>query len=175
MHYSDNVDYPRLLTRPGAYLPLLAALFLGLLALHLGTRPGGRELAATFALSSSVTDIILSVAIVAALVANYRVIMRLPLRWQVYLVWAELLIVILVFFYSFNLSFDFIRRKIGFLLAQGLTTTLMISAVSIFIASVLALLGAVAKLFSNGIALGIANFYPSLFRGLPLLMQVYII
>src|SRR6202030_4679620 len=49
------------------------------------------------------------------------------------------------------------------------------SVVSISIASVLALIGAMAKLSSNGIALGIANFYTSLFRGIPLLMQIYMI
>jgi polar amino acid transport system permease protein len=53
--------------------------------------------------------------------------------------------------------------------------TLYISVVSISIASVLALIGAIAKLSSNGIALGIANFYTSLFRGIPLLMQIYMI
>jgi polar amino acid transport system permease protein len=53
--------------------------------------------------------------------------------------------------------------------------TLYISVVSIIIASVLALIGAMAKLSSNGIALGIANFYTSLFRGVPLLMQIYMI
>jgi polar amino acid transport system permease protein len=102
-------------------------------------------------------------------------VIRLPLRWQVYLVWLELAILLLVFFYSFNLSFAFIERKIGFLLRQGLVMTLYISVVSISIASVLALLGAIAKLSSNGIALGIANFYTSLFRGIPLLMQIYMI
>jgi polar amino acid transport system permease protein len=80
-----------------------------------------------------------------------------------------------VFFYSFDLSFDFIRRKLPFLITQGLLTTIYISAISIAIASVLAMVGAVAKLSSNGIAIGVANFYTSLFRGLPLLMQIYMI
>ena len=35
---------------------------------------------------------------------------------------------VLLFFYSFDLSFAFIRRKIGFLLYQGLVMTLYISA-----------------------------------------------
>ena len=47
--------------------------------------------------------------------------------------------------------------------------TLYISSVSIVIATILALLGAMAKLSSNDIA----HFYMSLFRGLPLLMQIY--
>jgi polar amino acid transport system permease protein len=92
-----------------------------------------------------------------------------------YAVWMELALLVLLFFYSFDLSFEFIRRKIGFLLTQGLMTTLYVSAISILIASILAMIGAIAKLSSNGIALGIANFYTSLFRGLPLLMQIYMI
>jgi polar amino acid transport system permease protein len=58
---------------------------------------------------------------------------------------------------------------------QGATTTLYISAISIALAFVLALIGALAKLSSNGIAIGIATFYTSLFRGLPLLMQIFIL
>jgi len=55
------------------------------------------------------------------------------------------------------------------------TTTLLISAAAIVIASVLAMIGAIAKLSQSGIAYGLASFYTSLFRGLPLLMQIYII
>ena len=35
--------------------------------------------------------------------------------------------------------------------------------------------GAIAKLSKNGVVYGLATFYTSLFRGLPLLMQIYII
>jgi polar amino acid transport system permease protein len=87
----------------------------------------------------------------------------------------ELAALLLFFFYSFDLSFAFIGRKIGFLITQGVTTTLLISAASIAIASALALVGAIAKLSGIGIAYGLATFYTSLFRGLPLLMQIYII
>ncbi len=53
--------------------------------------------------------------------------------------------------------------------------TLYISALSILIATVIALVGAVAKMSKNGVIYGLASFYTSLFRGLPLLMQIYII
>ncbi|HEY3808549.1 MAG TPA: amino acid ABC transporter permease [Steroidobacteraceae bacterium] len=178
MHYADNVDYPPLLTRPIVFLPGLALLFellrwwnisasavgVGLITLlHLGALP-------------PMWSNVLIAALLTLLVGfNLAVVIRLPLRWQVYIVWLELAILLLVFFYSFNLSFSFIERKLGFLLRQGLVMTLYISVVSISIASVLALIGAIAKLSSNGIALGIANFYTSLFRGIPLLMQIYMI
>jgi polar amino acid transport system permease protein len=96
-------------------------------------------------------------------------------RYQVIVVWIELVVLFLAFFYSFDLSFTFIRSKIGFMITQGIFTTLYVSAISIAIAFVIAIMGAVAKLSSNGFAFAIASFYTSFFRGLPLLMQVYLI
>jgi polar amino acid transport system permease protein len=109
-------------------------------------------------------------------VLNLIAISLLPeFRYQVIVVWVELVILFLAFFYSFDLSFTFIRSKIGFMITQGIFTTLYVSAISIAIAFVIAIIGAVAKLSSNGFAFAIASFYTSFFRGLPLLMQVYLI
>jgi len=109
-------------------------------------------------------------------VLNLIAISLLPeFRYQVIVVWVELIILFLAFFYSFDLSFTFIRSKIGFMITQGIFTTLYVSAISIAIAFVIAIIGAVAKLSSNGFAFAIASFYTSFFRGLPLLMQVYLI
>jgi polar amino acid transport system permease protein len=178
MHFADHIDYPPLLTRPVVFLPGLALLFELLRWWNIGATSIGRGLSDLLSLSTrSPSTENLIVAGLATLVVglNLAVVMRLELRWQVYIVWLEFAALLLVFFYSFNLSFEFIERKIGFLLRQGLVMTLYISVVSITIASVLALIGAMAKLSSNGIALGIANFYTSLFRGIPLLMQIYMI
>ena len=76
---------------------------------------------------------------------------------------------------EFQLSLPFMAEKLPFLITQGLFTTIYVSAISIAIASVIAILGAVAKLSTNGFAYAIASFYTSFFRGLPLLMQVYLI
>jgi polar amino acid transport system permease protein len=178
MHFQDNVDYPPLLRRPIVFLPALALLFELLQWWNIGATAIGRgvsDILHLSALSPWTGNAV--VAGLATLVVgfNLAVVMRLQLRWQVYIVWLELAALVLVFFYSFNLSFEFIERKIGFLLRQGLVMTLYISVVSITIASALAMIGAMAKLSSNGIALGIANFYTSLFRGIPLLMQIYMI
>ena len=178
MHFADNVDHPALLGRPIVFLPGLALLFELLRWSNVGATAIGRGLTDMLALSglSPSADNLVVAGVATAFVGfNLAVVMRLKLRWQVYIVWLELAVLLLVFFYSFNLSFDFIRRKIGFLLSQGLVMTLYISVVSIAIASVLALIGAMAKLSSNGVALGLANFYTSLFRGIPLLMQIYMI
>ena len=176
MDFHDNIDYPPLLNRPVIYLPLLVAIFGGLLWYEAGSKAIGRIVHDLAPWAEGGTLNQLTAAVVTALVGfNIFVVMRLPLRQQVWLVWGELAALILLFFYSFDLSFVFIQKKIGFLITQGLVTTLYISAVSITIATILALIGAMAKLSNNGIAQGIANFYTSLFRGLPLLMQIYMI
>ncbi len=177
MHFRDNIDYPPLLTRPGVFGPLLVAVFGGMWWFNGANSAIGRVVAGLFPAMADSSGLNVLTAALATLFVGFNifVVMRLPLRQQVWLVWGELAVLILLFFYSFNLSFSFIQRKIGFLITQGLVTTLYISAVSITIATVLALLGAMAKLSSNGIAQGIAHFYTSLFRGLPLLMQIYMI
>jgi polar amino acid transport system permease protein len=106
---------------------------------------------------------------------NVVVIGFLKFRIQVIIVWLQHLCLFLAFFYGFNLDFEFISKKVWFMVSQGVFTTLYVSAISIALASVLAIIGAVAKLSSNGFAYAIASFYTSFFRGLPLLMQVYLI
>ena len=115
----------------------------------------------------------LAIALIVA--ANWELLRLLPRRPQVIGVWLELFVLLMLFFYSFDLSFAFIAKKIGFMITQGVWTTLYISAISIVIATVLALVGAIAKLSDNGVTYALATFYTSLFRGLPLLMQIYII
>lgn len=116
-------------------------------------------------------------AVVAALAmfAAFRLAALLPRNQQIVLSWLVLFGLLLTFFYSFNLSLPFIAKKIGLLITQGVTTTLYISVLSIAIATLIALVGAIAKLSKNGLVYGFATFYTSLFRGLPLLMQIYII
>jgi polar amino acid transport system permease protein len=96
-------------------------------------------------------------------------------RNQILLVWVELFAGVVIFFLAFDLKFPFILSKLPFLLTQGVFTTLYVSAISISIATVLAVIGAIAKLSNNGFAFAIASFYTSIFRGLPLLVQIYLI
>jgi len=98
-----------------------------------------------------------------------------PLNVQVGIVWLELLLLFLAFFDSFNLSLPFISENLPYLITQGVVTTIYVSAVSLVFASLIAIIAAVAKLSSNGFAYAIASFYTSFFRGLPLLMQIYLI
>jgi polar amino acid transport system permease protein len=172
-----------IMLRPGLLKAAVtsAALLLitGLLyATGFGTAWIGERIATLAGLSGeepATARLLAALLIAGFLMLNGFALIRLPRTQQVVLIWVELAALLLFFFYSFDLSFAFIGRKIGFLITQGVTTTLLISTASIAIASALALVGAIAKLSGSGIAYGLATFYTSLFRGLPLLMQIYII
>ena len=106
---------------------------------------------------------------------NLVLIGFLKFRVQVIVVWLELTTLFMGFFYLFDLSLPFIQSKLWFLISQGVFTTLYVSAISIALAFIIAIFGAIAKLSPNGFAFAIASFYTSFFRGLPLLMLVYLI
>ncbi len=119
--------------------------------------------------------LLLAVPIAAVLMANGVMLRHLPHRTQIYVVWGELLLLFLAFFYSFGLSFGFIWDRLPILIFVGAFTTVYISLISIGCASILALLGALARLSSNAVAYAVSTFYISFFRGTPLLLQVYLI
>ena len=112
-------------------------------------------------------------------VGNLLLISFAKLKIQILIVWLELFLLFLAFAYSFDLEIAYIfsgqPSKLGLMISKGLFTTIYISAVSIVIATVIAIVGAIAKLSNNGFAYAIASFYTSLFRGLPLLLQIYLI
>ena len=122
-------------------------------------------------------------ALSALAVGNLWLIARLPFRFQVALIWAELLGLFLLFFYSFDLSYSFIAERspqlLGFGLRngflQGAALTLFICVVSIACSTVIALVAALARLSASGVAFGVATFYISFFRGTPLLLQIMLI
>ena len=175
MIFADNVDQPPLLRRPIVFIPALALLFLALLRADPAHWPLLRGVLAAAGLGGVLGNGLAAAAVCVLVGANAYVLLGLPVRWQVAMVWVELTLALAALFVSFDLSYAFIRRKLWILVSIGLVNTLLISAVSIVLAFILAMAGAVAKLSQNGVALGVANFYTSLFRGVPLLMQIYII
>ena len=107
---------------------------------------------------------------------------------KVSLVWAGLLLGLFWVLIQMGLDGAFMREQFAlvtigkpsfdlseFPLWQGIVVTIQISLVSILIAVVLALMGALARLSSNPILNGLAGFYVSFIRGTPLLVQIYII
>lgn len=99
---------------------------------------------------------------------------RLIQTAKIGVVWVGLIILLSAALLQFNFDPSYVLAHYGFVLA-GLPITIFISFVSILIAAVLALFGAVARLSNNSIALGISGFYVSIFRGTPLLVQIFII
>lgn len=70
---------------------------------------------------------------------------------------------------------DFVLTSGPVIVLQGAGITILVSALAIFFATILAVLGALGRLSSNPILNAVASFYVSLFRGTPLLLQIYFI
>jgi len=99
---------------------------------------------------------------------------RLVHGLKIALVWIILILILGLFLLSLDFDPNYMFQHIQFVLA-GAGLTIGISVVSILIAAVLALLGALGRLSTNSIAQGISGFYVSLIRGTPLLIQIFII
>jgi polar amino acid transport system permease protein len=101
---------------------------------------------------------------------------RLLQRIKVGLVWLALFAVLGWLLYLLNTDFGYAinPETAGFVLA-GIWTTLGVSLASIAIATVLALIGALGRLSPHPLAQGLSGFYVSLFRGTPLLVQIFIV
>ncbi len=102
-------------------------------------------------------------------------------RSNVGLSWGILLI-ILVFLFTgeklnlgiktIHLDWDFIRANIGFI-SSGVGVTLYLSVLSIFLATLLALLAALGRLSIIPPIYALSTFYVSLIRGTPLFLQIF--
>jgi polar amino acid transport system permease protein len=122
-----------------------------------------------------VPRLLIAIVLGVALVGNLALVRALPFKVQVLVVWSELLTLVLLFFYSFDLSYPYIIPRLPIMIFTGAVTTVYISLISIAIACVIALVGALARLSQSGPAYAVATFYISFFRGTPLLLQVYLI
>lgn len=123
------------------------------------------------------------VLIAVGFTLNVYLVSFLPFRAQILIAWVELLILFLLFFYSFHLSYSYIWERLPFLIGLefkrgffiGAVLTLFICFVAIIASTILALAAALMRLSRNGIAVGSATFYISFFRGTPLLLQIFLI
>ncbi|MER8874299.1 amino acid ABC transporter permease [Mesorhizobium sp. M0814] len=178
MLYQDTVDSEILVHRPW----FVASIFTAVLAVSLmfnlsGTTFGDlmRPVIGDPLQSGIFGRVAIAFVIAVMFCVNIVLIGFAPLRAQIGIVWAELLLLFLAFFNAFNLSMPFIWEHLPYLITQGVVTTIYVSAVSLIFASIIAIIAAIAKLSSNGFAYAIASFYTSFFRGLPLLIQIYLI
>jgi polar amino acid transport system permease protein len=99
---------------------------------------------------------------------------RLIMTVKIGVVWVVLIAFLSIILLQFNFDPAYMFHHYQFVLA-GLWVTLGLSVLSIIFATILALLGAVARLSGNAIALGVSGLYVSIFRGTPLLVQIFII
>lgn len=99
---------------------------------------------------------------------------RIIMTVKIGVVWVVLIAFLAIILLQFNFDPAYMFNHYQFVLA-GLWVTLGLSVLSIIFATILALLGAVARLSGNAIALGISGLYVSIFRGTPLLVQIFII
>lgn len=178
MLYQDTVESEILVHKPKFIASIFAVVLVVFLAFNLtGTTMGElmRPIIGDPLESGLYGRFAIAFVIAVVFCANLVMIGFAPLKIQIGLVWFELLVLFLAFFETFNLSLPFIWINLPFLITQGVVTTIYISAISLVFASIIAIFGAIAKLSSNGFAYAIASFYTSFFRGLPLLMQIYLI
>lgn len=178
MLYQDTVEPEVLVHRPSIVVSIFAVVLAVFLMVNLtGTTMGElmRPVIGDPPESGIYGRFAIAFVIAVMFCLNLVLIGFAPLKLQIGIVWAELLLLFLAFFTAFNLSMPFIWENLPYLITQGVVTTIYVSAVSLICASFIAIIAAVAKLSSNGFAYGIASFYTSFFRGLPLLIQIYLI
>ena len=99
---------------------------------------------------------------------------RVPFRLKVAVVWLVLFGLVGTLFYLADYDTEWMRDNAGFIL-KGIKYTMLMALGGIVIATVLATLGALARLSSNPILYGISGFYVSFFRGTPLIVQMFLI
>ncbi|MBZ9909394.1 MULTISPECIES: amino acid ABC transporter permease [Mesorhizobium] len=178
MLYQDTVDSEVLVHRPWFVASIFAAVLAVSLMFNLsGTAFGDlmRPVIGDPLQSGIYGRVAIAFVIAVMFCVNIVLIGFAPLRVQIGIVWAELLLLFLGFFNAFNLNMPFIWEHLPYLITQGVVTTIYVSAVSLIFASIIAMIAAIAKLSSNGFAYALASFYTSFFRGLPLLIQIYLI
>ena len=89
--------------------------------------------------------LVVSFVLSVIFVLNLLAISLTRIKVQIFIVWIELFLLFLAFAYSFDLKLSFIQSRIGLMISKGLFTTIYISAVSIVIATAIAIVGAIAK------------------------------
>jgi len=112
----------------------------------------------------------------------YQAQQRKQLRFRVHVAvsWGILLLFLIYLFSgqsffgfkTIKLDYDFIRQNLAFI-ARGINDTLLVSALSIMLAMVLALLAALGRLSSFPPLYALSTFYVSLIRGTPLYLQIF--
>jgi len=100
---------------------------------------------------------------------------RVPWALKLAVVYAFVAGVLVLAFNAVQFDTQWMREHAWNIIRLGIPLTLLICVGAILLATVLATLGALARLSRNPISYGIASFYTSFFRGTPLLVQIFLI
>ncbi len=95
-------------------------------------------------------------------------------RVQFAIVYALILTALFITLRRLGLDTEFQLKWLPFI-AKGIPVTLLVSAMSITLATFLALLGALGRISRNPVFNGMATFYISIIRGTPLIVQIFFI
>lgn len=97
-------------------------------------------------------------------------------RATVAIVWVAIIgVIVLAIGLAGAWNWEFAATYGPLIVLQGAPITVLLSVVSIALATVLAIFGALGRLSGNPVLYGIAGFYVSLIRGTPLLVQIFFI
>jgi polar amino acid transport system permease protein len=99
---------------------------------------------------------------------------RIPFTLKIVAVWGVIIALLVALFAAADFDVAWMRENAAFI-AKGITWTMIIAVLSIALACVLALLGALGRVSRNAIAVGVTGFYTSFFRGTPLIVQLFLI
>jgi polar amino acid transport system permease protein len=100
---------------------------------------------------------------------------RVPWSLKLTVVYVLIAAVLVGAFFVIDFDVAWMREHAWQIIRDGLPLTLVICVSAIVLATVLATLGALARLSKNPISYGVAGFYTSFFRGTPLLVQMFLI
>jgi polar amino acid transport system permease protein len=99
---------------------------------------------------------------------------RVPFRLKVALVWVVVFAALAALFVLADYDTEWMTENFTFILA-GVQYTMLMALGGIVLATVMATIGALARLSKNPILYGLSGFYVSFFRGTPLIVQMFLI
>lgn len=100
---------------------------------------------------------------------------RIPWPAKLTVVYVLVGVALVAAFSLVDFDVAWMREHAWVIIRDGLPLTLLICVSAIVLATILATLGALARLSRNPVAYGVAGFYTSFFRGTPLLVQMFLI
>lgn len=99
---------------------------------------------------------------------------RVPFRTKYIAVWVVIFLLLGWFFWLAKFDSAWILKNVQFI-AGGIRFTVLLAIISIVLACVFALIGALCRISTNPVLNGLAGFYTSFFRGTPLIVQLFLI